>query len=246
MSFGLALTVGFFVLSHKPRAVNDSAREAPIMDADSRQTPVDPTDGLAYVWIPAGSFRMGCSPRDTECDGDEEPAKQVTIAKGFWLGESEVTQAAYEKVMGKNPSHFTGYFKDANRPVEQVTWDDARAYCQAIGGRLPTEAEWEYSARAGTTGARYGKLDRVAWYDSNSGSSTHPVKQKDPNAWGLYDMLGNVWEWVEDPYPGTDAQARTLRGGSWGDGLRSVRSSDRVGVDPSYHDDHAGFRCAWK
>jgi formylglycine-generating enzyme required for sulfatase activity len=190
---------------------------------------------------------MGCSPGDTECDDDEAPAKNVTIAKGFRLGESEVTQRAYEKVTGKNPSHFAGSVNWASRPVENVTWDDARAYCRAIGGRLPTEAEWEYSARAGTKGARYGKPDSVAWYDSNSGPGTHPVKQKDPNAWGLYDMLGNVWEWVEDAYPGTDGQESMLRGGSWEVGKRGIRSSHRIGVDHSFYDDNdIGFRCAWE
>jgi formylglycine-generating enzyme required for sulfatase activity len=242
LGFGLAAIL-FLVVHYKPRSVNGSF---PIARAHSFQERVNPKDGLTYVWIPAGAFQMGCSPGDNECDDDEQPAKQVTIAKGFWLGESEVPQAAYEKVTGKNPSHFGSYFRGGDRPVEEVTWDEAGAYCRAVGGRLPAEAEWEYAARAGTKGARYGELDRVAWYEHNSAASTHPVKQKDPNAWGLYDMLGNVLEWVEDPYPGTEARARILRGGSWLDGARTVRLSDRIGVTPSFRDDHVGFRCAWE
>jgi hypothetical protein len=179
---------------------------------------VNPKDGLTYVWIPPGSFMMGCSPGDTECYDDEKPAKRVNIAKGFWLGESEVTQAAYQKVTGKNPS----YRKGPERPVEEVDWNESMSYCRAIGGRLPTEAEWEYAARAGTTGARYGELDRIAWTNANSGGNTHDVKQKEPNAWGLYDMLGNVWEWTEE---------QTLRGGSWlyVTGFSRVSDRDRCG-----------------
>jgi formylglycine-generating enzyme required for sulfatase activity len=96
--------------------------------------------------------------------------------------------------MGSNPSHFKG----PQRPVENVTWDDAAAYCRAVGMRLTTEAEWEYAARAGSTAARYGELDDIAWYDKNSQQKTHDVKGKRPNAWGLYETLGNVWEWVAD------------------------------------------------
>jgi hypothetical protein len=201
---------------------------------------VNPKDGLDYRWIPPGTFMMGCSPGDQECNDDEKPPKRVTISKGFWLGESEVTQAAYQKVTGQNPSHFKG----ADLPVESVTWDEACAYCRAVGGRLPKEAEWEYAARAGTTGARYGELDRVAWDTYNSGYQTHPVKQKEPNAWGLFDMLGNVWEWVEDLYPET--QERTLRGGSWYKYSRGLRESARTRNEPSWRLPANGFRCAWE
>jgi formylglycine-generating enzyme required for sulfatase activity len=114
----------------------------------------------------------------------------VTISKGFYLSEAEVTQVAYQRVTGNNPSKFEGL----ELPVEQVTWDEANGYCRQIGGRLPTAAEWEYAGRAGSTAARYGDIDRVAWYMGNIASKAHPVKQKEPNALGLYDMLGNVWD----------------------------------------------------
>ena len=115
----------------------------------------------------------------------------MKISKGFWIGQTEVTQSAYEKLMRKNPS----LLKGPQRPVEDVSYVEAVQYCKAAGSRLPTEAEWEYAARAGSTTARYGVLDAIAWHSGNSKKTTHPVKQKLPNAWGLYDTLGNVWEW---------------------------------------------------
>ncbi len=208
------------------------------------QVKVNAKDGQRYVWIPPGSFLMGCSPGDAECREDENPAHNVSITKGFWLGQMAVTQAAYIRVIGTNPSHFKG----DNLPVEQVTWDEAKHYCEAVGGRLPTEAEWEYAARAGTVAARYGDLDAIAWYDGNSGNTTHPGGQKPPNAWNLYDMLGNVWQWTADWYgekyysqqESTDPQGppvgggRVLRGGSWVAYSQSARASNpwlgRAGV----------------
>jgi formylglycine-generating enzyme required for sulfatase activity len=202
---------------------------------------------LTYVWIPEGAFTMGCSPGDKECFGFEKPAHAEQIANGFWLGQTEVTQAAWKKVnVGDNPS----YFKGDQLPVEEVDWNQASAYCKAIGGRLPTEREWEYAARAGSTGPRYGALDAVAWYDGNSGKMTHPVAQKQASAFGLYDMLGNVWEWVADDlaaYPGGKVDAcggcKVVRGGSWGDDTGYLRASNRYGVEPSRRDVESGFRC---
>jgi formylglycine-generating enzyme required for sulfatase activity len=145
---------------------------------------------LKYVYIRPGEFRMGCV---ADCEGDDQ-AHPVRITKGFWIGQTEVTQAAYKRVMkGADPSHFKG----DNRPVETVNWNEAEAYCRAVDMRLPTEAEWEYAARAATTGERYGEIDRIAVYGT---TSTATVGSKLPNAWGLYDMLGNVWEWTNDWY----------------------------------------------
>ena len=211
---------------------------APPARPQARDSKVNPKDGLTYVWIPPGRFTMGCSPGDGECYDDEMPAHEAAIAAGFWLGQTPVTQQAYQRVTGSNPSHFKG----ANLPVETVNWDKAQSYCQAIGGRLPTEAEWEYAARAGTTGARYGNLDDVAWYSGNSGNQTHDVGQKQPNAWGLFDMLGNVWQWTADWY-NTPGQFRTLRGGSWLDLPRDVRGSDRSRVGPGLRVGNLGLRC---
>jgi formylglycine-generating enzyme required for sulfatase activity len=197
----------------------------------------NPKDGLTYVRVDPGRYMEGCSPGDSECRDDEKPARQVTIARGFWMGETPVTQAAYLRVTGAGPSHFKG----DQLPVESITWDEAKNYCQAVGMRLPTEAEWEYAARGGTAGARYGRPDDIAWYTANSGGKTHAVGQKTPNAYGLYDMLGNVWEWVsvsreEEAY-------RSLRGGSWVDLSRAVRASFRYRVVPGNRDYNIGVRC---
>jgi formylglycine-generating enzyme required for sulfatase activity len=205
-------------------------------------------DGLKYMWIPPGTFMMGCSPGDSECDEDEKPAHEVTISKGFWLGQTDVTQAAYRRVIGSN-----SYSNGDNLPVEQVNWDEARSYCQAIGGRLPTEAEWEYAARAGSTAARYGNLDGIAWYSSSNSNRTYDVGQKQANAFGPYDMLGNVWQWTADWYAAyqgggtrdlagpSSGTERTLRGGS---GVpRNVRVSVRGGRGPGGRNIVVGFRC---
>jgi formylglycine-generating enzyme required for sulfatase activity len=211
---------------------------------------VHPKDGLKYVWIPPGKFSMGCSPGDSECQPDERP-HEVTLTKGFWLGQTEVVQSAYEKFSTRNLSRHRG----PNLPVETVTWDEANTYCQTIGGRLPTDAEWEYAARAGTTASRYGDLDRIAWHAGNADARTHDVATKEPNAWGLYDMIGNVVEWTADWYdekywdtaPATDppgpstGRFRSVRGGGRNPGPGSYRVSFRGRFNPmglSF-----GFRC---
>jgi formylglycine-generating enzyme required for sulfatase activity len=198
----------------------------------------NPKDGLAYVYIPAGTFTMGCSPQDNECIDDEKPPHVVEIANGFWLGETEVTQAAWKKTMNNSPSRFKG----DTLPVESVDWTQAGDYCKAIGGRLPTELEWEYAARAGTTGSRYGPLDAVAWYDRNSGATTHPVRLKQANAFGLYDMLGNVWEWTASDYD-AGGWSKIVRGGSWGSLTGHIRASYRGWYQPTSRDVNVGFRC---
>jgi formylglycine-generating enzyme required for sulfatase activity len=204
---------------------------------------VNPKDGLHYVFIPAGNFTMGCSPGDSECSPDEKPPHDVKISKGFWLGQTDVTQAAWKRLMNTDPSRFKG----DQLPVERVSWDEAVKYCETIGGRLPTEAEWEYAARAGSTSARYGELDAIAWYDKNSGGTTHAVGSKQPNQFGLFDMLGNVFQWTADWYgesyytlqatadpsgpPG--GQYRVLRGGAWNYFPQYVRVSYRVRLGPT-------------
>jgi formylglycine-generating enzyme required for sulfatase activity len=163
-----------------------------------------------------------------------------------------VTQEAYQRVTGTNPSHFKG----PKLPVETVRWNEAQGYCAAVGMRLPTEAEWEYAARASDATARYGAIGDVAWYSGNSGGKTHDVGQKQANAFGLFDMLGNVWEWVADGYGtyqagnATDPQVpssgqyRALRGGSWYYGPRGVRASVRSRGGPEDRNGLIGFRGA--
>ncbi|HEY6341689.1 MAG TPA: SUMF1/EgtB/PvdO family nonheme iron enzyme [Bryobacteraceae bacterium] len=204
---------------------------------------VNPQEGLKYVWIPAfipaGKFMMGCSPGD-ECPNDEK-AHRVAITKGFWFGQTPVTQRAYERVMqeGLHRVARQSGFKGANLPVDSVNWVEARSYCYAIAGCLPTEAEWEYAARAGSTGMRYGDPDKIAWYEGNSDDRTHEVGQKQPNAFRLYDMLGNVREWVADwygpyrqgaqidPYGDARDPFPVVRGAPWYQGDFAVRVSKR-------------------
>jgi len=220
---------------------------------------VNPNDGLKYVWIPPGSFQMGCSPGDTECGSEEKPQHQVSITKGFWLGQAEVTVRAYKRFaaatgrqMPDAPDFNSGWANDS-MSIVNVGWNDAHDYCTWAGGRLPTEAEWEYAARGGSTEARYGPIDEVAWYSNNSGQKTHEVGQKRANGFGLYDMLGNVWEWVndcydenyyqgspsQDPAGPTSGTLRVIRGGSWSSMGASV--SVRWGNSGGQID--FGFRC---
>jgi formylglycine-generating enzyme required for sulfatase activity len=225
-----------------------------------------PVGPEGFVWIPPGTFVMGSPASEPDRRGNETQ-HTVTLTQGFWLSDHEVTQAEYRAVMGNNPSSFTG---DGLLPVEQVNWGDAVLYCrkltdrERVAGRitaqqayrLPTEAEWEYAARAGTTGPRYGELDAIGWWGGNSGNQTHVVKQKLPNAWGLYDMMGNVWEWcgdqygeypsgtVTDPTGPSSAFGRVSRGGGWNYNTSYARSASRHGYDPGFLFFDLGFRPA--
>jgi formylglycine-generating enzyme required for sulfatase activity len=258
----------------------------------ARRAAPDDRDGMAtadcpagFVRIAPGTFMMG-SPESEEGRSNDETQHRVTITRAYCMKATEVTQGEWQAVMGSNPSSF----KDcgANCPVEQVSWDDAVGYANAMsrreglpecysgstfagldcrGYRLPTEAEWEYAARAGTTGATYGNLDNVAWYNWNLAwywwfpvVITHAVRQgEQPNAWGLYDMLGNVWEWTGDWYetaPGTvtdptgpaGGSFRVSRGGSfYRGGSRDVprfgvRAASRGTGTPVFRYDYLGFR----
>jgi TonB family protein len=231
-------TVDKAVLGRLYPVANPPTAAAPRASLPSSVRTMDnPKDGLQYVWIPPGIFTMGCPESDTECAADERPQTEKRLTTGFWMAKTPVTQAAFRKVSGADPSKAKG----SDLPVESVTWNDAFSYCAAIGGRLPTEAEWEYAARAGVNGSRYGALSSIAWYRENSGGETHPVGQKQPNAFGLYDMLGNVGEWVEDAYPGM-AQ-RIVRGGSARKPAEDARASRRDKYDPSSSYPDVGFRC---
>lgn len=223
--------------------------------------------GIRLVAIPAGTFTLGSPPGEADRDQDEGPATRVTLTEDFYLGATDVTQGQYEAVMGVNPSDFKNAGRDA--PVEQVAWADAAAFCQKLTARewaagrlpagcvfaLPTEAQWEYACRAGTTGAYAGDPAKMAWYDRNSGGTTHPVGTLQPNAWGLYDMTGNVYQWCGDwygRYPGGEVAdpvgsprgtAHVLRGGAWYYDRNYCRSAYRD-YDPGYVSNFIGFRVA--
>jgi len=214
--------------------------------------------GMKLKLIEAGEFMMGSE----KGEKNEKPIHKVKITKPFYMGVCEVTQAQYEKIMGKNPS----VFKGPDRPVDSVMWDDAVLFCKKLSEeegveyRLPTEAEWEYTCRAGTTTMYYwgDEMDRnYAWYWENSEERTHDVGKKKPNAWDLYDMSGNAYEWCSDWYdadyyensPGKDPQGpkgdgfRVLRGGSWFDHPRYCRSASRFEDEQDREaDDSYGFR----
>jgi eukaryotic-like serine/threonine-protein kinase len=232
----------------EPIKKTDAAKVDPVA---SKPVATKPADVAKYISVPPGKFMMGCSPGDKECGVDEKPAHEVTITKGYRMGVTEVTQAAYERVTGDNPSSFKG----PALPVDSVNWFEANSYCKAIGMRLPTEAEWEYAARGGETARVYGSPDEIAWWTGNSGGMPHDVAQKQPNKYGLYDMIGNVTEWTADwyaPYPAgpatdpsgpTEGQLRTFRGGGWHGGRNAVRASVRFARAPRFKGNNAGFRC---
>jgi formylglycine-generating enzyme required for sulfatase activity len=231
--------------------------------------------GYELVTIEPGEFWMG-SPSDEEDRVDDETRHRVRLTRGYALGATEVTQGLYEAVMGENPSSFKG----DDRPVERVSWLEAVKFCNALseregltpaylisedtrtwtreadGYRLPTESEWEYAARGGGSHLYSGSddLGAVGWYSSNSSNTTHDVGSKRANGYGLYDMSGNVWEWVWDWYGGyrtvpdptgsSTGSYRVYRGGSWYDNPRNARVANRYWVVPGYRYSDLGFRLA--
>ena len=223
------------------------------------KTWLNPADGEEYVWIPSGTFTMGCSAGDSQCADDERPAHLVEIEKGFWLARTETTIGAYRKPAGRNGVKAPQ--GDANLPVSGVTWAEAKAYCAGVGGRLPSEAEWEYAARGGQAGAYYGVVPAIAWYADNSGGVPHAAGTKKPNAYGLFDMLGNVSEWVLDRYynkydltspaagagieqPLASNASAVARGGFWDGDAATVRVSHRAAYPNDDAEPIVGFRCA--
>ena len=219
--------------------------------------------GMEFVLIPAGEFDMGSPSGETDRYGDEGPVHKVKISDAFYLGKYEVTQKQWREIMGDNPSNYDG----DNRPVEYVSWNDAQDFIKKLNTkestdkyRLPSEAEWEYAARAGST-TRYSfgdiesRLGEYGWYEGNSGDKTHLVGQKKPNPWGLYDMHGNVWEWTQDLYNGdykvapadgsaweSGGSSRIFRGGSWLYYARDCRSANRNYYIPDFRNYDLGFR----
>ncbi|MFN5868754.1 MAG: SUMF1/EgtB/PvdO family nonheme iron enzyme [Akkermansiaceae bacterium] len=216
---------------------------------------------MLMKWCPAGSFLMGSS-LDEEDRKYDETQVRVTLSQGFWMGQMQVTQAQWQAVMGNNPSQFKG----KNRPVESITWQEAQEFVSKLNTSfaipdgmqmtLPTEAQWEYAARAGATGPDLGStMDEVAWYAGNSENKTHPVGMKNPNAWGLHDMLGNVMEWCADWYEmelegGIDPQGassgtgRVIRGGYYNNLAFYCRVAFRFSLTPAIKIKHIGFRVA--
>ena len=230
----------------------DISAETFVNEAWTNETKTFEANGVSFTMIPVegGTFTMGATSEMTEPFSDEEPTHQVTLSS-YYIGETEVTQALWEAVMGSNPSRFKG----DNLPVEKVSWHDCQTFISRLNSltgkrfRLPTEAEWEFAARGGnqsrhTQYSGSSRIDDVAWYEDNSGYKTHPVKTKQPNELGIYDMTGNVWEWCHDWYDSYSSYAQTdptgassgsdrvSRGGSWGDSPRFCRSSYRNSWSP--------------
>jgi formylglycine-generating enzyme required for sulfatase activity len=236
-----------------PAAGGPAPTAAPAPPVDRR------TAGPNFSWIPipAGEFEMGCSGGDTECTPVELPRRRVRVSTGFEMMDRPVTVAQFRdwssSTSGKLPKQPKWSADDV--PVVNVTWDEAVAFCSASAGTLPTEIEWEYAARAGSPAARYGEINEIAWYAGNSEKRAHPVGLKKPNGFGLFDMLGNVWEWNADVFRATPGLSedeaaregsedkRILRGGSWKNQSRQIRVSNRGRLLPDDREEDDGFRC---
>jgi len=258
-SLGLMwMAVSAWRRAHVPAAPGPAptAQQTPVTPVPAEPAPgaqsnlhTHPADGLIYVRIPAGSFRMGCTGGETRCKPDTRPVHEVQIGGDFRIGQTEVTQDAYARVMGGA--------KQGDQPAADLTWDDADRYCRSIGGRLPTEAEWEYAARGGAEGQSHGPVAEIAWHQANSGGGAHPVAGLKPNSFGLHDALGNVWEWTADVYgaayyrtsPVLDPSGpvrgsqRVVRGGSFSTPAAYISLSSRFSFPAATKDATIGFRC---
>ncbi|MBP3694252.1 MAG: formylglycine-generating enzyme family protein [Thermoguttaceae bacterium] len=279
--FSFVLTAGAQEQSYPEIVIDESGkitRETAELEPEDSGTArkagdrmVKTVDGIEYAfrWCPAGSFLMG-SPSSEPGRDDDETQHSVTLTRGFWMLETEVTQAMWQSVMGttvrqqrdKADPDWSLYGEGAEYPIYYVNWEESRTFCEQLSSKLgvqvslPTEAQWEYACRAGTTGAHAGDLDAMAWYYGNSGSKTHPVGQKKANEWGLKDMHGNVWEWCSDWYasdyytesPTSDPTGpnsgsyRVFRGGGWDGDAGDCRSANRNCVVPGGRGNFLGFR----
>jgi len=221
----------------------------------------DSVTGMEFVWVPGGTFEMGCGSWTSDCSNDEKPVHRVTL-DGYWLGKYEVTQGQWHRVMGNNPS---GFKNGDDHPVERVSWNDVQDFIRRLNSqsgatfRLPSEAEWEYACRSGGRPEKFSgssSVGSVGWYDGNSGGKTHPVGGKSANGLGLHDMSGNVYEWVQDWYD-SDAYSshssrnpiysdggsnRVVRGGSWLSFAGAARCAYRSYDSPGYRYSLLGFR----
>lgn len=244
---------------------------------------VEPTTKMEFVFVPSGSFMMGSPVGEATEEDEDEQQHRVTLSKGFYIGKHEITKAEFEKFVYetgyKTEAEIEGFsyvsengetverprtWRDTatdSHPVVHVSWNDATAFTGWLSEqtgqrlRLPTEAEWEYAARAGTTGAFPGDLDAIAWHVGNSGGEMHPVGRKDPNAWGLHDVIGNALEWVNDwysEYPVADVvdprspshgELKVIRSGTFGSDMeKSGRVADRHEAPPSTRGEFISFR----
>jgi len=255
-----------------PDVVLDAAVRANIVASGYPWRVRDNSSGIEMLLIPSGIFTMGCSASNNyDCNSDENPTHQVTLSKAFYLGKTEVTQAQWQAIMGSNPSYFKNYSDSPSRPVESVSWNDVAGFNTATGLRLPSEAEWEYACRGNTTTAYHsmpgypnGTNDdslagNIAWCYPEAGDTTHAVAGKAANAFGMYDMQGNVWEWCNDCFEyyfssdatdpiglnlGEYCSWRVLRGGGYWGAVFDSRTSVRDNLGPFAFDRLMGFRVA--
>ena len=248
----------------KKEETEDSKKPEKLGNSETTEIFTSPFTSIEFVLVPPGEFEMGSPSKEGVKFPNEYPTHKITIKQSFYMGKSSVTQKQWKKIMGKNPAHFKG----EDRPVEMVSWIEVQKFVKKLNEkehtdkyRLPSEAEWEYACRAGTQtkysfGDDESKLNEYAWYAENSGGQTHPIAQKKPNPWGLYDMHGNVWEWVQDnwhenynrsPSDGSAWETKedshqVSRGGSWYCNANLCRSASRFRRDPENHISNLGFR----